>query len=373
MISSGSFVTRGMAVAPCSMRTLAAISTGSGTNLIHRAADVVLKERRKLVLVPREAPLSDIHLEHMLRLSRMGDGDLPPVPAFYQRPAVDRRPGGSHRDADPRPVRPASRRRRPLERPDAGHHRPGADVARGRGVPSPHAHANRRRSPSARRRVRPVRRHPRHRRRPPPPPPRRPPPRRSTCWSGWTTRPSCSSTPTASPRCRSTRSASSSTSRRRRSPAATSTGISATPTTSRCAACSSRSCRTAPASTPATLAEIAALHEALLDQHRPVQQPHGAQVRADVHAARRSPRRPRAGGEERRHASPPRPGESLDAMLARHAAALLRRRPSTRWSRRRRPRAARTSCRPARTTSMRACRWPTSRASPSATASTRAW
>ncbi len=85
-ISSGSFVTRGMVVAPCSMRTLAAISTGSGTTLVHRAADVVLKERRKLVLVPREAPLSDIHLEHMLRLSRMGAVMFPPVPAFYQRP-----------------------------------------------------------------------------------------------------------------------------------------------------------------------------------------------------------------------------------------------------------------------------------------------
>jgi len=87
-ISSGSFVTRGMVVVPCSMRTLAAIATGSGTNLIHRAADVVLKERRKLVLVPREAPLSDIHLEHMLRLSRMGTVIFPPVPAFYQRPAT---------------------------------------------------------------------------------------------------------------------------------------------------------------------------------------------------------------------------------------------------------------------------------------------
>ena len=87
-ISSGSFVTRGMVVAPCSMRTLAAVSTGSGTNLIHRAADVVLKERRRLVLVPREAPLSDIHLEHMLRLSRMGAVIFPPVPAFYQRPAT---------------------------------------------------------------------------------------------------------------------------------------------------------------------------------------------------------------------------------------------------------------------------------------------
>ncbi|MBP7778160.1 MAG: UbiX family flavin prenyltransferase [Acidobacteria bacterium] len=87
-ISSGSFVTRGMVVAPCSMRTLAAISTGNGTTLVHRAADVVLKERRRLVLVPREAPLSDIHLEHMLRLSRMGTVIFPPVPAFYQRPVT---------------------------------------------------------------------------------------------------------------------------------------------------------------------------------------------------------------------------------------------------------------------------------------------
>jgi 4-hydroxy-3-polyprenylbenzoate decarboxylase len=87
-ISSGSFLTAGMVVAPCSMRTLAAISTGHGTNLIHRAADVTLKERRRLVLVPREAPLSEIHLEHMLRLSRMGAVILPPVPAFYARPAT---------------------------------------------------------------------------------------------------------------------------------------------------------------------------------------------------------------------------------------------------------------------------------------------
>ncbi|MFN8644066.1 MAG: UbiX family flavin prenyltransferase [Candidatus Binatia bacterium] len=87
-ISSGSVLTRGMVVAPCSMRTLAAISTGSGTNLVHRAADVVLKERRTLVLLPREAPLSQIHLEHMLRLATMGAVIFPPVPAFYQRPAT---------------------------------------------------------------------------------------------------------------------------------------------------------------------------------------------------------------------------------------------------------------------------------------------
>ncbi len=85
-ISSGSFRTDGMIVAPCSAKTLAAIAHGYGENLVHRAADVILKERRRLVLAVREAPLSDIHLENMLTLSRMGAVVLPPVPAFYNHP-----------------------------------------------------------------------------------------------------------------------------------------------------------------------------------------------------------------------------------------------------------------------------------------------
>ncbi len=85
-ISSGSFLTRGMIVAPCTMRTVAAIATGYGDNLLHRAADVVIKEGRKLVLVVREAPLSVIHLENMLKLARLGVVICPAMPAFYQRP-----------------------------------------------------------------------------------------------------------------------------------------------------------------------------------------------------------------------------------------------------------------------------------------------
>ena len=85
-IASGSFRTEGMIVVPCSMGSVASIAAGISRNLIQRAADVCIKERRKLVIVPRETPLSSIHLENMLKLSHIGVCILPAMPGFYHFP-----------------------------------------------------------------------------------------------------------------------------------------------------------------------------------------------------------------------------------------------------------------------------------------------
>ena len=87
-ISSGSFRTNGMAIIPCSMKTMSSIANGYDDNLISRAASVTIKENRRLVIVPRETPLSKIHISNMLKLSEIGVIILPAMPGFYHRPST---------------------------------------------------------------------------------------------------------------------------------------------------------------------------------------------------------------------------------------------------------------------------------------------
>ncbi|KFN89898.1 3-polyprenyl-4-hydroxybenzoate carboxy-lyase [Tetragenococcus muriaticus 3MR10-3] len=85
-IASGSYIVDAMVVVPASMKTVSAIAYGFGDNLIARAADVILKEQKKLIIVPRETPLSTLHLENLTKLSKMGVQIIPPIPAFYTQP-----------------------------------------------------------------------------------------------------------------------------------------------------------------------------------------------------------------------------------------------------------------------------------------------
>jgi len=85
-MASGSSVDEAMVICPCSMATLSKVANGIGDDLITRSADVIIKERRNLIIVPRETPFSSIHLENMLKLSRIGVSIIPPIPAFYTKP-----------------------------------------------------------------------------------------------------------------------------------------------------------------------------------------------------------------------------------------------------------------------------------------------
>lgn len=87
-IASGSFRTDGMVIIPCSMKTVASIASGVSSNLVGRSADVILKEKRKLIIVPRETPLNTVHLRNLLCLSEMGIHIIPAMPAFYNKPAT---------------------------------------------------------------------------------------------------------------------------------------------------------------------------------------------------------------------------------------------------------------------------------------------